>query len=357
MRDQACSSNCSVQWEPLYVLEPGRHDGQRTTVLAPSRDSFHTNGRRSQPVQLPNLVGAVSMSLHSVHRSHPSVALLLSMFLLLETVSRAQSQSPAEHQKLLDSTLISVAEKGYLDSVEIAIKAGANVNAVGDDGETALRYAVANGHTDVVLALIKAGAKLVNDDRQSLLMLAVWNCHADTVLALIDAGAKLSPTDWRKDRPPQFSDFPARHIYHGKSAAVDWSSNPKARTYRTRLKEAASCSPDFAGHYIVTQWGCGSNCQDINFINARNGAVIDGVDADRGADFRLDSELFIENPAQGGDELAYEDDPVDSLGVDYFVMRNSKLELIYSQACKVVDHRQRCGCEDLQKLASQTVSK
>ncbi len=234
------------------------------------------------------------------------------------------------------------------------INDGADVNAVDGDGMSALRFAVANGHTDVALALIKAGAKLEENGGQSLLMAAVWGCHEDTVRALLNAGAKLAPTDWSKESAPQFTDFPVPLVYHEKPAPINFNSNPKARAFRTRLKAAASCGPNFAGHYMVGEWGCGSSCQEFTFIDARNGKVIDGVDADRGADYRLDSELFIENPAASKDEFAYEDNPVDSLSVDYYVMRGGQLALIYSQACRVVNHRQQCGCDDLQKLVSQT---
>jgi len=248
---------------------------------------------------------------------------------------------------------------GYLENALALIHAGADVNTADKSGGTPLTYAIGRGHTDMVSALLKAGARLerTGDEGPSALAVAAWGCHTDTVHALLEAGARLAPTDWNKDRPPQFEDFPVHHIYRGKPAPIDFNSNPQARTFRTRLKEAAAGGPDFAGHYRVAEWGCGSNCQDFTFIDSKTGAVLDGVDADRGADYQLDSELFIENPANGPDALAYEDDPVDSIPVIYYVMRDGKLRPIYSQACRVVGNRQQCGCEELQKLVSQTAQK
>lgn len=46
--------------------------------------------------------------------------------------------------------------------------------------------------------------------------------------------------------------------YAAKSAPVIITS--KDRMYRTRLKEAAQQKPNFAGHYILTTWGCGTEC-------------------------------------------------------------------------------------------------
>jgi hypothetical protein len=82
--------------------------------------------------------------------------------------------------------------------------------------------------------------------------------------------------------------------------------------YRTRLTQAARTKPDFAGHYVVAEWGCGSNCQSQNFIDAVNGTIIEGVATDRGACYQLDSSLFIADPASE-EGVAYPDDPVDSL--------------------------------------------
>ena len=190
------------------------------------------------------------------------------------------------------------------------------------------------------------------DNGPSPLMAAVWGCNGDAVRELMKAGATLGPNDWKKDRPPQFDDFPVKDIYHGASAAVDLNSNPYAREYRTRLRQAAKCPPDFAGHYTVASWGCGSSCQSFMLIDSRTGKVIDGPGregATRGADFRPGSRLFIKDPRS--EELAYKDDPTVEVAISYYELRDGKFNLIYEQACRVEGDRQKCGCEDLQRLA------
>ncbi len=286
-----------------------------------------------------------------VAAQHDNIAMVR---FLIESGANVNAKDPDGRTALLWA-----ASYGYLQNVLALIQAGANVNAAMKGGATPLAFAIGNGHTEVVSALLKAGAKLegADDHGPSALAIAAWGCHADTVHELLKAGAQLAASDWKKDRPPQFSDFPVQRVYHGKPAPIDFNSNPQARAYRTRLKQANSGGPDFAGHYTVAQWGCGSNCQAFTFIDVRDGAVIDGVTADRGADYRLHSELFIENPADSADENAYEDDPVDSIPVDYYVMRDGKLSLVYSQACRVSGNRQQCGCEDLQKLVLQSTAK
>jgi hypothetical protein len=46
-----------------------------------------------------------------------------------------------------------------------------------------------------------------------------------------------------------------------------------AREFRTRLREAAREKPNFAGHFIVTTWGCGTECVEGAIIDARTGRV------------------------------------------------------------------------------------
>lgn len=252
------------------------------------------------------------------------------------------------------SPLMWAAQLGHHAIVSLLIDAGADVNLTDASGGTALMYASSRGDVVIAQALLKAGAAISaeNNDGNTALTMAVWGCHEDMVRELLDHGARLGPHDWQRERPPEFSDFPVTQIYSGASVPPDFRSNPEAREYRTRLTAAAKGRPDFAGHYIVAEWGCGSNCQSHMLIDARTGAVFDPFSreaTDRGASYQVDSGLFIANPADDG--VAYEDDPVSRIGVEYYVLRKGKLSLIYGQACSVVDKRQKCGCPDLQKFA------
>lgn len=51
------------------------------------------------------------------------------------------------------------------------------------------------------------------------------------------------------------------------------TSKPERR-FRTRLLEAAKEQPNFAGHYRVTIWGCGSECASGAVIDLATGQVI-----------------------------------------------------------------------------------
>ena len=70
---------------------------------------------------------------------------------------------------------------------------------------------------------------------------------------------------------PQFKDYPAKGKYAGKNARVVLKGDD--RNYRTRLREAARETPNFAGHYIIAAWGCGAGCLMGAVIDANTGKV------------------------------------------------------------------------------------
>ena len=265
--------------------------------------------------------------------------------------SGAAKTAPAEGGK---APLLWAVSLQRTSAMKALLAAGADVNVADRYGRTPLMYGAYGGNVEIVEALLKAGAEVNSQTAvgTSTLMFAAWSCRKEVVEQLIQAGAKAGPKDWLKDRPPQFADFPVKKIYSGRPAAVDLHSNPNASEYRTRLRQAARKKSTFAGHYIVADWGCGSNCQSFTFIDSKDGKVYSGTGADRGADFRADSSLFIADPPFNG--VAYEDDTSVKVPIRYFVLQNNELVLIFEQACKVENSQQKCGCDDVYELVRRT---
>lgn len=89
-----------------------------------------------------------------------------------------------------------------------------------------------------------------------------------------------------KSVEPKLRDYPVAELFEG-TAAEPIIATPEARRYRTRIKtgvrlkhwvttekgEIFSAGPDFAGHYFVIQWGCGSQCAMMAIVDAKTGAV------------------------------------------------------------------------------------
>ena len=70
---------------------------------------------------------------------------------------------------------------------------------------------------------------------------------------------------------PRFEDYPAPAEKVGKPAPVDLSSSPVAHEFRTQVRSDARAGPNFAGHFTVVGWGCGSACLQWGVVDARTG--------------------------------------------------------------------------------------
>jgi hypothetical protein len=74
---------------------------------------------------------------------------------------------------------------------------------------------------------------------------------------------------------PKFEDFPVKEIFKG-TPAKPTLSTPGQRLFRTRIRAGAAAGPNFAGHYAIARWGCGSMCESIAIIDSKTGTVHDG---------------------------------------------------------------------------------
>jgi len=67
------------------------------------------------------------------------------------------------------------------------------------------------------------------------------------LISMLFAVASISLA-YAKNVVPQFSDYPVKAVYIGKTAKLDLS-DPSANMFRTRLRDALTQKPDFAGEY------------------------------------------------------------------------------------------------------------
>lgn len=114
--------------------------------------------------------------------------------------------------------------------------------------------------------------------------------------------ARPRPDAFVGENPPQFRSYPADDFVLRNRSPVDLSSD-EAWMYRTRLRNAAKQEPNFAGHYVIAEWGCGTTCVMGAAIDVASGRVTflpasaccwTGVDANfKPLEFRLNSRLFV----------------------------------------------------------------
>jgi hypothetical protein len=136
---------------------------------------------------------------------------------------------------------------------------------------------------------------------------------------------------------------------------LDPTSNRIARKYRTVLRLGITEGPNFAGHYRLVHWGCGTSCAMFAVVNLKTGRVItpEGFSAVGGVNFYADE--FLPNTESDGwgfrhksdskllvvaGALLSENDSKD--GAFYFVLNDEKLHLTHStlvrKACGGVKH-------------------
>lgn len=109
-------------------------------------------------------------------------------------------------------------------------------------------------------------------------------------------------------RWPRFEDYPAPTSFKGTPAPAKIVSS-RAKLFRTAIRNGASNGPNFAGHYTLVMWGCGSSCRQFAIVDAQTGTVYipgglmqldtgpwmqhDPLAAEEPVQFRKDSHLLI----------------------------------------------------------------
>jgi hypothetical protein len=165
-------------------------------------------------------------------------------------------------------------------------------------------------------------------------MLIIVNLIA-TVIAGLALAATLRPQD-TINQIPRFDDHTVTEEFTG-TPADPILNTPEKRRYRARIRQGVSNGqdvwsgnwknpaiapgPNFAGHYFIIRWGCGSECVTMAIVDARTGIVYEPPLAAKGS-------LFL---------------PLDSLShmeVDFRI--NSSL-IVLRDACRDFRDRRTCG--------------
>jgi hypothetical protein len=74
---------------------------------------------------------------------------------------------------------------------------------------------------------------------------------------------------------PQFEDYKVAEVFSGRPA-VPKLIRPGDKMFRTMIRTGAAKGPNFAGHFTIAEWGCGSSCVSIAIVDAKTGDVRDG---------------------------------------------------------------------------------
>ena len=142
----------------------------------------------------------------------------------------------------------------------------------------------------------------------------VWMATAVSSRAETEAETDGGPPDYFNEhtiRPadvpanaPRFSQYAVKERFRGKPAAPDVRSHPRSRLFRTMIREGARNGPNFAGHYTLVFWGCGTGCRQMGIVDARTGRVFHPRNLLSVEDGNLDWEGF-EAAEKGFDIIRY----------------------------------------------------
>ena len=158
---------------------------------------------------------------------------------------------------------------------------------------------------------------------------------AAVVALSLDSNYSLGQTRLNTSSLPRFKDYPVE-VMKGAKASLKLSK--KELSFRTRYLTLHQSSPNFAGHYAITQVGCGMQCVFLLAIDLKTGKPInldvpsgefwtDCSDEYRGSKremiekanyFKSDSRLYITIGNMLGNEC----------GVRFLLETNGKMSLI-----------------------------
>jgi hypothetical protein len=110
-----------------------------------------------------------------------------------------------------------------------------------------------------------------------------------------------------------------------KQTIIDFSSHPDALKFKTNLIEGVKGGPNFAEHYTIISWGCGTMCQVVAIVDNRDGAVYFPITSTLGIDFRIDSNLLIVDPSWKIQENFGEYEIPDWAHPRYYIWENNSL--------------------------------
>jgi hypothetical protein len=154
----------------------------------------------------------------------------------------------------------------------------------------------------------------------------------------------VTSSDLTDSKAPRFAAYRVPVPQIAEAPKLDLNSSPTARMYRTLLRQEAYRGPNFAGHYRVAIWGCGTSCAMFAVVNLKTGRVItpekfyatstvyfavedqkvfpDSQSEDDVFGFRKDSKLLV--------ILGDLDEDESREGAFYFVLDHERLRLIHS---------------------------
>jgi hypothetical protein len=95
-----------------------------------------------------------------------------------------------------------------------------------------------------------------------------------------------------------FAKYSAR-VYRGHVSRPDLETG-NTKQHTTAIRKGVKQGPNFAGHYVLVSWGCGTSCAAYVIVDAISGGIYEPPELSKGVElsmggpeYRLDSRLLI----------------------------------------------------------------
>lgn len=97
--------------------------------------------------------------------------------------------------------------------------------------------------------------------------------------------------------------------YTGKISAVNFETQPKAKEYYTLITNGVATGPNFAGHYYLARWGCGTDTVSYAIIDVINGDIVayEGCIGQYSlrSNYDLNTRILVLDPVTAGNKIKY----------------------------------------------------
>ena len=106
----------------------------------------------------------------------------------------------------------------------------------------------------------------------------------------------------------QLTSINSTEEFYGDIATVNFMSNEQARVFKTAIEKSVAKGSNFAGHYNITTWGCGTDCFGYAVVDVQNGEIIEYAPVHENYKYRPSermTNLFIIDPVNAGDERSF----------------------------------------------------
>jgi hypothetical protein len=173
------------------------------------------------------------------------------------------------------------------------------------------------------------------------------HCSQDAPSAF-DKCRTVTSSDLTDGKAPSFAVYRVPLPQVPGTPKLDLKSSLTARMYRTLLRQEVSKGPNFAGHYRVAIWGCGTSCAMFAVVNLQTGRVItpDNFYDTSTVYFGVEGQKFFPDSQSGDDFFGFRkdskllvvlgdlDEDESREGAFYFVLDDERLLLIHSTLVK-----------------------